>query len=93
MDFFFHRFLIGVHTDLSFALSGWFVFYGAIYKGKKRMVFAYTYIVTWINTGSTLTNQYSPGQYLLTAVSFNSKTLGFAVPSTACAAATFLMCH
>jgi len=93
MDFLFHSCLVGVNADLSLALGCWFVFHGAVDKGEDGVVFAHAHVIAWMNAGAALANQYSTGEHLLAAVSFDAQALGLAIAPAACAAAALLMCH
>ena len=93
MDFVFHSFLFGVHTDLSPVLDCRFIFHRTMNEGVECVVSTYTYVIAGENAGSPLADQNGTGQHLLPGVSLNTQTFGVAIAPTTRATATLLMCH
>jgi hypothetical protein len=93
MNLVFHNYLANVNANLSPVITGRLKFNHTVNEGKKGIISAYPYITTWMNAGTPLTHQNSPGIYLLTGVSLYSQPFGLTVPTVMGAAASLFMCH
>src|SRR6266571_6185094 len=64
-----------------------------INQSKERMITSYTYMVTWGDLCTTLTNNDRPGSHQLTIVAFHAQHLRVAISTVTRATHTFFMRH
>ena len=72
-------YLVSENADLPPVIAGWLKLNYAVNKGKEGVVPADTHIGTGMNTCTPLSDQNSPGFYLLPGISLYSESLGLAV--------------
>ena len=82
-----------IHTNLLLGFAFSFELNIAVYDAEQSIVAADHDIMTGVNFGPPLPDQYIPGSNELAVASFYSEALGFTVSTVSSAANTLLMCH